>query len=131
MFTLYLYYILCYIKLYLEKLEIKCDVNKQYSRRSCLRIHDIELNPNENSNSVMNNNMLCHGSWEFNESKIDRVHYIGKPAISENTKEKYKLIIAEFKLWKLRMVSYKIFPKNYVERKKKRSQEKNLSFTWI
>ena len=105
----------------LEKLKIKYDDNEQYSRKSCLRFHGIEFNPNDDSDGVMNKIEKCYGNMglEFNESKIDRAHYIGKPNVDKNTKTKYKSIIVKFKSWKLRMAFYKARPKSYVERKTK------------
>ena len=62
-----------------------------------------------------------HVGLEFNESEIDRAHYIGKPTIDKNTKTKKerKPIIVEFKSWKSKTVSYKTLQKSYDERKKK------------
>ena len=31
----------------LQRLEIKCDDNEQYSRRSCIRIHSVQYNEND------------------------------------------------------------------------------------
>ena len=72
----------------LEKLKLTCDDNQQYSRQSCLRIHGIEFNSNEDSDIVMNKTGKSYGvmALEFNEREIDRVNYIGKPPIDKNTK---------------------------------------------
>ena len=57
----------------LEQLELTCDDNQQYSRRSCLRIHGIEFNSNEDSDIVMNKTGKSYGDMalEFDESEID------------------------------------------------------------
>ena len=113
----------------LEKLELTCDDNQQYSRQSCLRIHGIEFNSNEDSDIVMNKTGKSYGvmALEFNESEIDRANYIGKPPIDKNTKKKCKLIIAKFKSRKSRMAFYKTSPKSYDERKKKPGVKCNIS----
>ena len=41
----------------LQRLEIKCDDNEQYSRRSCIRIHGVQYN--ENDISVINKVQQC------------------------------------------------------------------------
>ena len=98
----------------LEKLETKYDDNDHYSRQSCLRFHGFEFNSNEDSDSVTNKIEKCYGDMglEFNESEIDRAHYIGKPNIYKNSKTKCKSIIVKFKSWKLRMAFYKARPKS-------------------
>ena len=64
----------------LQRLEIKCDDNEQYSRRSCIRIHGVQYNENDDI-SVTNKVEQCCDEigGRFNMDKIDRVHYIGKP----------------------------------------------------
>ena len=104
----------------LEKVEIKCDDNEQCSRRPCLRIHDTELNYNEDNDCVINKmeKYYVDMGLEFNESETDRAHYIGKPTVDKNTKKKCKSTIVKFKSWKSRTTFYKARPKSYDEKKK-------------
>ena len=113
----------------LEKLETKWDSNEQYIWSSCLRIHGTEFNPNADNDSVMNKMEKWYYDivLEFNESKIDRPHYIFKPTIDKNTRKKCKSIVVKFKSWKSRTAFYKACPKSYVDRKKKPEVKLSIS----
>ena len=72
-----------------KKLEIISDDNKQYSRRSCLRIHGIEFKEGD-SGDVMEELEKCYNVMgiPFNENEIDRVHGTGKPFLDKERKKK-------------------------------------------
>ena len=61
-------------------IEIKCDDNEQYSRRSCLRIDGLDFSSDEDE-GVLKKVGKCYSDMgiEFNQIEIDRAHYIGKP----------------------------------------------------
>ena len=61
-------------------IEIKCDDNEQYSRRSCLRIDGLDFSSDEEE-GVLKKVGKCYSDMgiEFNQIEIDRAHYIGKP----------------------------------------------------
>ena len=71
----------------LHKLEIKCDDNEQYSRRSCIRIYGVQYNENDDI-SVINKVERCCDEIgvKFDMNEIDRVHYIGKPVFDTDSK---------------------------------------------
>ena len=71
----------------LQRLEIKCDDNEQYSRRSCIRIHGVQYN--ENDISVINKVEQCCDEIgvKFDMNEIDRIHYIGKPVFGTDSKQ--------------------------------------------
>ena len=64
----------------IDHLEIKCDDNEQYSRRSCLRIHGLDFSSDEDE-VVLNKVEKCYSDMgiEFNQIEIARAHYIDKP----------------------------------------------------
>ena len=63
----------------IDQLLVKCDDNEQYSRRSCLRIHGVEVKENEDEDGVMNELEDCYSSvnLQFDANDIDRAHRIG------------------------------------------------------
>ena len=63
----------------IDQLLVKCDDNEQYSRRSCLRIHGVEVKENEDEDGVMNVLEDCYSSvnLSFDANGIDRAHRIG------------------------------------------------------
>ena len=77
----------------IDNLVIKCDDNEQYSRRSCLRVHGLEFN-SDNDEGVMKKVEKCckHMDAEFNENEIDRAHCIGKPYVEKVKNKKSKII---------------------------------------
>ena len=103
-----------------KKLEIISDDNKQYSRRSCLRIHGIEFKEGD-SGDVMEELEKCYNviGIPFNENEIDRAHGIGKPFLDKERKKTVRSIIVKFKSWKVRAAFYKVRPKNHVNGRKK------------
>ena len=83
----------------LQKLEIKCDDNEQYSLRSCIRIHGVEYNEND-INVIKKFERCCDEiSVKFDSNEIDRVHYIGKPVFDTDSKQKVRSIIAKLRSW--------------------------------
>ena len=66
----------------------KCDYIKQYSRRSCLRVHGI--NSNEQSEDVIEKIRECDNALElpFNEEVIDRAHRVGKEYTDKISKKR-------------------------------------------
>ena len=59
----------------LQKLEIKCDDNEQYSRRSCVRILHMVLNMNDDINVINEVERCCDEiGVKFDSNEIDRVH---------------------------------------------------------
>ena len=59
-----------------DQLLVKCDDNEQYSRRSCSRIHGVEVKEKESRDDVMNTFEQCYSSLDvpFNPNDIDRAH---------------------------------------------------------
>ena len=65
----------------IDQLLIKCDDNEQYGRRSCLRIHEVEVKKNEDEDGIMNVLEDCYSSvnMQFDANDIDRAHRTGLP----------------------------------------------------
>ena len=63
----------------IDQLLVKCNGNEQYSRRSCLRIHGVEVKEKEGKDDVMNTLEQCYSSLDvpFNPNDVDRAHLIG------------------------------------------------------
>ena len=112
----------------IDNLEIKCDDNEQYSRRSCLRVHGLEFN-SDNDEGVMKKVEKCCKDMdvEFNENEIDRAHYIGKPYVDKVKNKKVRLLIIKFKSWRSRLAFYKSRPRNHLEQQKKPGSSFNVS----
>ena len=55
----------------IDHLEIKCDDNEQYSRRSCLRIHGLDFSSDEDE-SVLKKLEKCYSDMriEFNQNEM-------------------------------------------------------------
>ena len=104
-----------------DLLEIKCDNNEQYSRRTSIRIHGTEVSENESVDNVMAVVKSCHEKINvpFDQDNIDRVHRIGKKYTIENTGKKVQSIIVKFQSWKSRKEFYDARPINFVNGKKK------------
>ena len=83
-----------------DQLEIKCDDNEQYSERTSIRIHGIEVPENESIDNVMPVVKSCHDKINvpFDRDNIDRVHRIGKKYTDENTGKKIQSIIVKMML---------------------------------
>ena len=65
--------------------------NEYYSRGSCIPIHGVECNENDDAN-FMNKVESCCGEIvaKFDLNKIYRVHYIGKPFFYNDSKQKVR-----------------------------------------
>ena len=100
---------------------VKCGDNEQYSRRSCLRIHGVELKENENEDGVMNVLEDCYSSanLDFDANHIDDAHRIGLPYTNKNSGKKVKSIIVKFRSWKAAQRFYKGRPRYYADSSKK------------
>ena len=100
---------------------VKCDDNEQYSRRSCLRIHGVEVKENEDEDGVMNVLEDCYSSanLQFDANDIDRAHRIGLPYTDKNSGKKVKSIIVKFRSWKARQRFYKGQPRYCADSSKK------------
>ena len=104
----------------LQRLEIKCDDNEQYSRRSCIRIHGVQYNENDDISVINKVEQCCDEiGVKFDMNEIDRVHYIGKPISDSDSKQRVWSIIEKFKSWELQTVFYKAHPRNFMNGMKK------------
>ena len=92
----------------IDQLLIKCDDNEQSSRRSCLRIHGVEVNENEDEDGIMNVLEDCYSSvnLQFYVNDIDLAHRIELPYTDKNLGKKVKIIIVKFRSWKTRQRFY-------------------------
>ena len=112
----------------IDTLEIKCDDNEQYSRRSCLRVHGIDFSSDENEGVMKKMKTCCSDMGiRFNQNEIDRVHYIGKPYIDKTKNKKVRSLIIKFKSRKSRTTFYKSRPRNHLDRQKKPGSSFNVS----
>ena len=81
-----------------QKLEIKCDDNKQYGRRLCVRIHSVEYNENNDVNFMNKVERHCDEVCvKFDLNDIDSLHYVGKPIFITDSEKKVRSIIIKFK----------------------------------
>ena len=105
----------------IDQLLVKCDDNEQYSRRSCLRIHGVEVKENEDEDGVMNVLEDCYSSvnLQFDANDVDRAHRIGLPYTDKNSSKKAKSIIVKFRSGKARQRFYKGRPRYYADGSKK------------
>ena len=75
----------------IDNLEIKCDDNEQYSRRSCLRVHGLNFSSDEDEVVMKKVEKCCSDMGiEFNQNEIDHVHYIGKPYMDKTKNKPFK-----------------------------------------
>ena len=82
----------------LQKFETKCDDNEQYSRHSCIRIHGLQHNENDDINIINKFKRCCDKiGVKFDTNNIGRVHYIGKPVFDTDSKLKVRSVIVKFK----------------------------------
>ena len=109
----------------IDNLEIKCHDNEQYSRRSCLRVHGLEFN-SDNDEDMKKLEKCKDMDVEFNENEIDRAHYIGKPYVDKVKNEKVRSLISKFKSWRSRSTFYKSRQRNHLERQKKPGSSFNV-----
>ena len=105
----------------IDQLLVKSDDNEQYSRRSCLRIHGVEVKENEDEDGVMNVLEDCYSSvnLQFDANDIDCAHRIGLPYTDKNSGKKVKSIIVKFRSWKAPQRFYKGRPRYYADSSKK------------
>ena len=96
----------------IDQLLIKCDDNKQYSGRSCLPIHGVEVKEKESEGDVMNTLEQCYSSLDvpFDPNDIDQAHHIGLSYIDNHSGKKIKSITANFRSRKTRQLSCKSRP---------------------
>ena len=104
----------------LQRLEIKCDNNEQYSCSLCIPIHGVQWNENDDI-SVINKVKQCcdETAVKFDMNEIDRVHYISKPVFDSDSKQRVWSIIVKFKSWESQTAFYKAHPRNFVNDRKK------------
>ena len=98
----------------LEKMESRCDNNEQYTRRSCLRIHGIEVGGNNEAVDDIVESCFQNVNMEFGKECIDRAHRIGQEYEDVQTKKSVKSIIVKFKSWHERSAFYKARPKIFI-----------------
>ena len=81
----------------IDQLRIDIDNNQSYGRRSCLRIHGVEITPDETPVQLSNKVESCYNECNitFNEDDLDRYHRIGPKY--ERDGKKYQSIIIKFK----------------------------------
>ena len=104
----------------LQGLEIKCDDNEQYSRRSCIRIHGVQYNENDGISVINKVEQCCDKiGVKFDINETERVHYIGKPVFDTDSKQKVMTIIVKFKSWESQTASYNARPRNFMNVRKK------------
>ena len=105
----------------MEKLDVKTDDIEQYSRRSCIRIHGIELDENTSSENVDRILYDCFQKINvpYDRNEIDRAHRIGKVVVDRVSGKSSRPIIVKFKSWKTRCEFYKARPKAYQNGTKK------------
>ena len=105
----------------IDQLLVKCDDNEQYSRRSCLCIHGVEVKENEDEDGVMNVLEDCYSSvnLQFDAIDIDHAHRIGLPYTDKNSGKKVKSIVVKFRSWKACQHFYKGRPRYYADSLKK------------
>ena len=105
----------------LQRLEMKCVENGQYSRRSCIRVQGVQYNENDNISVINKVEQCCDEiGIKFDMNEIDREHYIGKPIFETDLKQKVRLIIVKCKSWESRTAFHKACPKKFMNGRKKR-----------
>ena len=105
----------------IDQLLVKCSDNEHYSKRSCLRIHGVEVKENEDEDGIMNVLEDCYSSvnLQFDANYIDHAQCIGLPYTDKNSGTKVKSIIVKFKSWKACKRFYKGQPRYYADSSKK------------
>ena len=86
----------------IDQLLVKYDDDEQYSRRSYLDIHGVEVKEKESEDDVMNMLEQCYSSLDvpFNPNDIDRAHRIRLSYTDNHLGKKVKSIIIKFRSWK-------------------------------
>ena len=100
---------------------VKCDDNKRYNRRSCLRIPGVEVKEKKTENDVMNTLEKCYSSLNvpFDPNYIGRAYRIGLSYTDNYSEKNAKPIIVIFTSWKARQHFYKSRPRYYTDVLKK------------
>ena len=93
----------------IDAIEVHADDNEQYSRRSCLRIHNVEFDDIQSVTNVLKD---CYDKMnlEFDKNDIDRAHRIGKKQELDDGRV-VKSIIVKFKSWDARKKFFKARPR--------------------
>ena len=92
----------------LQQLEIKCDNNDQYSRGSCICVHGIQYNENDDINVINKVDRCCDEiGVKFDTNEIDRVHFNGEPVFDADSKQNVRSIIGKFKSKESQKAFYK------------------------
>ena len=88
----------------IDQLLVKCDDQGQYSWRSCLRIHGVEVKEKESEDDAMNTLEKCYSTLNvlFDPNDVDRAHRIGLSYTDNHSGKKVKSIIVKFRSWKAR-----------------------------
>ena len=81
----------------IEKLKIDTDMNQQYSRRSSLRIHGVQVPERDGKEDINSVIKECYSKLDipFSNDNIDRAHRIGKSYVDKFTGIKVKSIIVK------------------------------------
>ena len=93
-----------------NKLEIKCNDNEQYSRRMSLRIDIPSTGPNENGHKCVDLALQVIYSIpnvEVTKFDIQRAHRIGLHRIGKKNSTRPRQMIVKFKSWHARTLVYK------------------------
>ena len=77
----------------LSRLSVQVDKQEQYSRRSCLLIHGVEENRNEDTDTLSISIINEHLGLDIQPSDIDRTHCIGN---NHKARKKGRAIIIKF-----------------------------------
>ena len=103
-----------------DQLKIRCDNIEQYSRRTSIRIHEMEVPENESNDNIMAVVKSCYEKKNvlFDQDNIGRVHRVGKKYTDENTGKNIQSIIVKFKLWKPRKEFYDDRTRYFINDKK-------------
>ena len=114
----------------IKNLQIKSDDNESYMRRSCLRVHNVEIEEGEDDKNLEAKIEKCFQDINVvvGKEEIDRYHRIGKTYKNRKGKT-VKSIIIKFKSWETREKVYKARPKNHIEGGKKPGFSISLDLT--
>ena len=103
-----------------DQLKVRCDNIEQYSRRTSIRIHEMEVPENESNDNIMAVVNSCYEKKNvfFDQDNIDRVHRVGKRYTDENTGKNIQSIIVKFKSWKSSKGFYDDRTRHFINDKK-------------
>ena len=88
----------------IDQLLVKCDDNEQYSRKSCSRIHGVEVKEKKSEDDVMNTLEECCSSLNVPLDPND-AHSIRLSYTDNHLGKKVKSIIVKLRSWKSRQLS--------------------------